>query len=71
VTTPTAQLNRTLERIPTHVRPHIDELRRLEQAGAPPGEIQQHRELITRLHSHITGLIRTSLAPPRDPPHLN
>lgn len=59
------QLERTLERITTHLRAHVAELRRLEQGDTPRRELEQRRELIARLQGHRADLIRTALAPPR------
>ena len=61
VTQSSAHFDRTLEQLTTHRRAHVAELARLEQAEAAPGELRQHRELIARLHSHITQLIRSAL----------
>ena len=66
-TTSSAQFDRMLERITTHLRAHVSELRRLEQAGAARAELEERRELIARLQSHLAGLVRTGLAPPLDP----
>lgn len=65
--TTSVQFDRMLERITTHLRAQVAELRRLEQAGATEGELEERRELITRLQSHLAELVRADLAPPRDP----
>jgi hypothetical protein len=44
----------------------VAELRRLERAGAAPGELERRRELIARLQSQLAGLVRTALAPQQD-----
>ena len=62
------QFDRTLERITTHLRAHVAELRRLEQGDTPRRELEQRRELIARLQGHRADLIRTALAPPRTIP---
>jgi hypothetical protein len=67
MTASSAQFDRLLERITTHLRAHVGELRRLERAGADPGELDERRELIARLQSHLAGLVRSTLAPPRGP----
>jgi hypothetical protein len=64
--TSSAQLERMLERITTHLRVQVAELRRLERTGAAPGELEERR-LIARLQTHLAGLVRRALAPPRDP----
>jgi hypothetical protein len=64
----TTQLDRTLERITTHLRAHVADLRRLEQAGAGPGELEQRRELVARLQGHLAELIRAALTPPARSP---
>jgi hypothetical protein len=52
-----------LERITTHLRAHVAELRRLESAGAAPGELEERRALIDRLQSHLAGLVKSALTP--------
>jgi hypothetical protein len=68
MTTPSnAQFDRMLERITTHLRAQVAELRRLERVGAPRGELEERRQLIARLQAHLAGLVRRALVPPRDP----
>jgi hypothetical protein len=49
MTTCDGQSDPVLERITAHLRAHASELRRLERAGAAPGELDDRRELIHRL----------------------
>jgi hypothetical protein len=51
VTTPSAQLEPTLERTVAHLRAHVAELHRLEQARAAPAELEKRRELIARIQT--------------------
>jgi hypothetical protein len=66
-TTSSTQFDRVLERITTHLRAQVAELRRLERAGAAERELEERRRLIARLQAHLAGLVRRALAPPRDP----
>jgi hypothetical protein len=65
MTRSSSQLDRALDRITTHLRAHVTELRRLERAGASPSEIQERREVIARLQTHLARLVRSTLAPRR------
>jgi hypothetical protein len=67
MTASSGQFERRVARITTHLRAHVAELRRLERAGAAPGELAERRELIARLQSHLAGLVRSNLAPRRGP----
>jgi hypothetical protein len=69
--TPSSQFDRTLARITTHLRAHVAELRRLEEAGAARSELDERRRLIARLQTHLAGLVRSALAPPQDPRHAS
>jgi hypothetical protein len=72
MTTPSSQLDRSLEQITTHLRAHVAELRRLEQTGdATASELEKRRELVARLQGHLAGLVRTALAPPEPQPTSN
>jgi hypothetical protein len=62
-TTSSAEFDRALGRITAHLRAHVAEVRRLERAGAAPGEIEERRELIARLQCHLErGRINRCLA---------
>jgi hypothetical protein len=67
MTTPSVHLDRRLERITTHLRAHVAELRRLERAGGTPREVAERREVIARLQSQLAGLVKAAVAPARDP----
>ena len=67
MTTSSAQFDRRLDQVTTHLRAHVAELRRLEQAGAAPRELEERRELIARLQGHLAVLVQTAVSPPRDP----
>jgi hypothetical protein len=53
MTTLSAQLDPRLEQAVAHLRAHVVELRRLEQAGAAPWELQERSELIARLQVEL------------------
>ena len=61
MTTPSGQVDRLLERITTHLRSHVAELRRLERAGAASGELEERRELIARLQIELIRQWRRAL----------
>ena len=65
-TTSSTQFDRTLERITTHLRAQVAELRRLERAGAAADELEEHRRVIAGLQAHMAGLVRGALRP-REP----
>jgi hypothetical protein len=67
MTRPSVHLDRSLERITTHLRAHVAELRRLERAGAAPGEIEERRAVIARLQGQLAGLVKAAVTPARDP----
>jgi hypothetical protein len=53
MTTSSAQFDRLLEPITTHLPAHAAELRRLERTGAAPGELEERREVIARLQIEL------------------
>jgi hypothetical protein len=67
MTTSSSQSDRMLERVTTHLRAHVAELRRLELAGTGPGELEERRKLIAQLHCQLAGLAKRALAPPPHP----
>ena len=66
-TTANTDFDRTVERITTHLRAQVAELRRLERAGAATGELEERRRVIAGLQAHLSGLVRSALAPRREP----
>jgi hypothetical protein len=62
MTTSRGQLDRMLERITTHLRAHAAELRRLQRAGAAPGELAERRAVIARLRGSLDRLVTTAVA---------
>jgi hypothetical protein len=64
--TSSTQIDRMIERITTHLRAHVAEVRNLERACAAPGEIEERRELIARLQSQLAGLVESALTPRPD-----
>lgn len=59
---------RTLDRLMTHLRTHVAELRRLERAGATPEEIADRKRLILRLQEHLAYAVRELLRGQRTSP---
>ena len=52
---------RTIDRLMVHLRTHVAELRRLEQAGAAPEEVADRKRLILRLQEHLAYAVRDLL----------
>jgi hypothetical protein len=72
--------DRLLDRVFTHLRAHVAELRRLEAAGAKRDELEERRAVIWQLQVQLAELVRTTLSSAlssdeaieqreRDPPH--
>ncbi len=59
---------RTLDRLITHLRTHVAELRRLEREGAEPDEVAERRRLILRLQNHLAHAVRDLLTVHRASP---
>lgn len=59
---------RTIDRLMVHLRAHVAELRRLERAGAAPGEVADRRRLILRLQEHLAYAVRDLLRGQRASP---
>jgi hypothetical protein len=59
------QSERVFKRITAHLRAQVAELRRLERAGAPAGELAERRREIAQLQSHLAGAVRSAVAPAR------
>jgi hypothetical protein len=53
--------DRLLDRVFTHLRAHVAELRRLEDTGAKQEELEECRALIEALQGHLADLVRTTL----------
>jgi hypothetical protein len=54
--------DRLLDRVFTHLRAHVAELRRLEAAGAKREELEERRTLIWQLQVQLAELVRTTLS---------
>jgi hypothetical protein len=52
---------RTIDRLMTHLRTHVAELRRLERAGAAPEDVADRKRLILRLQQHLAYAVRDLL----------
>jgi hypothetical protein len=61
---PENHADRLLDRVFTHLRAHVAELRRLEGAGAKQEELEECRALIEALQGHLADLVRTTLTSP-------
>jgi hypothetical protein len=59
---------RTLDRLISHLRTHVAELRRLEREGAAPEEVAERRRLIYRLQEHLAYAVRDLLNVQRTAP---
>ena len=49
---------RTLDRLMSHLRGQVAELRRLERNGAAPEEVADRKRLILRLQEHLAYVVR-------------
>jgi hypothetical protein len=59
---------RTLDRVMTHLRAQVADLRRREREGADPEEIAERRRLVLRLQESLSFAVRDLLAPRRIAP---
>jgi hypothetical protein len=59
---------RKLDRLITHLRAHVAELRRLEREGAQPAEVAERRRLILRLQNQLAYTVRDLLTGRRTSP---
>jgi broad specificity phosphatase PhoE len=55
---------RTIDRLIAHLRAHVAELRRLEDRGAEPHELQERKLLISRLQIHLAAAVRDRVGEP-------
>jgi hypothetical protein len=55
---------RTLDRLITHLRAQVAELRRMEHDGARPEDVEERKRLILRLQGHLAGAVMELLGPP-------
>jgi hypothetical protein len=53
---------RTLDRLITHLRAHVAELRRLDRDGAEPSEVAERKRLIAQLHNQLAYAVRDLVA---------
>jgi hypothetical protein len=58
---------RTLDRLMVHIRAHVAELRRMEQEGANPEEVEERRRLILRLQRRLAYSVADGLGVTRRP----
>jgi hypothetical protein len=55
---------RTINRVVDHLRAHVAELRRLENQGADPHDLEERKLLVTRLHTYLAGAVRDRVSEP-------
>jgi broad specificity phosphatase PhoE len=56
--------DRSINRVVDHLRAHVAELRRLENQGADPHDVEERRLLITRLQTYLAGAVRDRVSEP-------
>ena len=59
---------RTLDRLMTHLRGQVAELRRLERSGAASEDVAERKQLIRRLQDHLADTVRELLTSPQTTP---
>lgn len=59
---------RAMERIIAHLRTHVADLRRLQEQGAKPQDIEERKRLIARLQNHLASAVRDLLEKQRPSP---